>query len=186
MSYPGNLFALVARDLHKKSYTNSAMEIKMENHLLINNHQDHEDDQDRQGSGGTRPRIRGKRGRRSSQASNVSADNSFATSVGKTISNVQALRALSSRELLSSRQARGTKGWKQWATPPSEYGDRTASSMDTRNTDMDAPRGTDEASNCRSEDKTLESDTVRYASEGFPNRKDFTSIPTAKYERFWY
>lgn len=156
-------------------------------------HQDHQDYRDRQGSGGTRPRLRGKRGRRSSQASKLSTEDSFATSGGKPKSNAHALRALS-RELQSSYQARGATGWKQWAMPPSEYGDRTAinSSMDTRgSTDMDAPRGTDEAPGYHSEDKAFESDAVSYngafsRSRGFrilgywDRQKTHSEVPVLK------
>lgn len=152
MAYPGNLFALVARDRHYKSHTNSAMETKMEDRV-----------QEDLGCG-TR-RVKGKHGRRSHhQASPASTEISFAAR-GKP----RSMHALAlSRELRScqsyksvqpykSPQARGAK--ERATPPPSEYGDRT----DTRSsTDMDTTRGTDEAPDHQSEDRTIESDAVRH------------------------
>ena len=148
MAYPGNLFALVARDRHFKSNTNSAMETKMEDHVR--------DDFTR--------RVRGKHGRRlNRQASYTPTENSLAAG-GKprsvhALALSRELRSCQSYKSVQSYQSHLAHGAMERATPPpSKYDDHA----DTRSsTDMDTIRGTDEAPDHQSEDRTIESDAVR-------------------------
>lgn len=145
MAYPGNLFALVARDRHFKSRTNEVMETKMEDRV--------EDD-----LGCDARRVRGKPRRRPSPQASTTSSTESSLAAGRKPRSVHALSCQSyqSFESYQSHRARGAK--ERPTPPPSEYGDRT----DTRSsTDMDTTRGKDEAPDHQSEDRTLESDAVR-------------------------